>query len=651
MKALRYPALLSATILATMPAAAQETSLVALADYDAIADLSATSLSPDGSRVAFIVSRVDRAANVRRNELAVVSTRGGEPRTVATGEVSAPGWSPDGKTLAWIAGGQLRLATDGMERKLDADGSAPRVQRFAWSPDGGSIALLAQGTPDRSGPDKSFEFADADYLGTTFLARDAGAPPAEIWIVDIASGARRKLNAGTGFAQDLAWRRDGRALIVQSQPGGSVAAAGQAGLLSVPVDGGAPGVLLPAPAQIGTGSRLRADGDGGIAFQTFHGPDPWTYANGVAVYRQGKVERISRQLDQQIDDFGLLPGGKGIVARAVAQNRERIWSISAKGAVTPIDLGGLNVIGGLDVGASGAISFVGSSAERTADLYYLASAKAKPVRLTGYGDALATRRLGKVERVTWTAGGLNHDGTIVYPPDYDRKKTYPLLVDIHGGPEASSTDAFDFSAQYFAAQGWIIFQPNYRGSTGQGDRYQSIIVEDLIKGSGEDVLAGVDRVSAILPVDTKRIAVTGYSWGGVMTSWLIGHDTRWCAAAPGGMAVDFTSYYDQSETAIWMKTMMGSPYVDGNIARYRANSPLTYLANVVTPTLVLHNAGDPNAMVTQSLTLHHFLKDRGVKTRMVLRDVDGHGYGDPFSHKQMYDLTMRWVSEHCTGAR
>jgi dipeptidyl aminopeptidase/acylaminoacyl peptidase len=110
----------------------------------------------------------------------------------------------------------------------------------------------------------------------------------------------------------------------------------------------------------------------------------------------------------------------------------------------------------------------------------------------------------------------------------------------------------------------------------------------------------------------------------------------------------FRDYYNQSETAIWISTLLGSPYVGDNGARYTEQSPITWLGKAVTPTLILHNVGDPNAPVTQSYALHHALRDRGVKTRMLLRGIDGHGYGDPFSHRQVHSATLGWLQENCT---
>lgn len=651
--------LLAAVIVAGMPLSAWASGpqgiVLKIEDYETIPEVSEPSLSPDGTRVAFIVTRIDGTANTRRPQLAIVSTSGGTPQTVATGHVEAPSWSPDGGMLAWIVRdddgiGQLYVAgKDAVAAawKIDVGGD---VQRYAWSKDSRFVALLARSAAEKGSHDTAFEVPDADYLGTSYLARNNGGKPAQLWVAPTRSGDARQLEAVTGFPQDIAWRLDGQALIVRTQPGASVAAAVNASLLSVPIDGGKAKALIVSPSQLGTGSRLDVSDKGAVAFQHFEGADPWTEPNNLAVYRDGKINILTGALDRQVDDFKWLPKSQGLIVQAADHNRTRIWRVSDSGSIAPIDLGDLNVMMGLDTDDRGGIAFVGSSASTSHDLYYLASVKSRPVRLTRFGDVLAGKRLGKVETAAWTSGGFDHDGVVVYPPDYDATKRYPLLVEIHGGPEASATDAFDFAAQLYAANGWIVFQPNYRGSSGQGNKYQAVIVEDLIKGSGEDILAGIDTLLRTLPIDDKRLALTGWSWGGVMTSWLIGQDQRWCAAIPGAMAVDFTAYYDQSETAIWIRTMLGSPYVGNNITRYREASPLTYLGNAVTPTLILHNVGDLNAPVTQSYTLYHALKDRGVDTRMVLRGIDGHGYGDPFSTRQIYSLTLQWLSAKCPGS-
>lgn len=633
---------------------AQDTSTLTIEDYDSISQLSSTSLSRDGTRVAVIISHIDRSANARVNELAIVGTAGGAPLVIAKGKVGAPSWSPDGETLAWIASDeagvrQIYLASRNaltQPRKLDAATRAGGIQRYVWSPDGRSIAYLTS-PPALATPDKSFEIADADYLGTSYLARDNGGPPAQLWVMAVDSGERRRIDRVTGFPQDLAWRSDGKALFVQTQPGASVAATPSSSLLSVPIDGGAVEVMIDSPARIGTGSQLRTSGNGAIAFQHFRGSDPWTQANDVAVFRNSKLRVISNGLDRQIDDFRWLPGSNGILVRADDHVRTRLWRISEGGSVTALDLGALTAVSSFDVNARAAITFVGGSASGPRDLYYMASVRARPVRLTRLGDSLAGKRLGKVERFAWNYGGFDHDGVLVYPPAYDRAKSYPLLVDIHGGPELSSNEAFNFSAQYYAANGWVVFQPNYRGSTGQGNAYQNAITGNLIEGSGQDILAGVDKVSGALPIDRKRIAVSGWSWGGVLTNWLIGHDQRWCAAIPGALAVDFTAYYDQSETAIWMKSMLGSPYVGDNLEAYQKASPRTYLNRAITPTLIIHNVGDPNAPVTQSYSLYHALKDNGVKVKMLLRGIDGHGYGDPFSYRQVHTSTLAWLQDNC----
>jgi dipeptidyl aminopeptidase/acylaminoacyl peptidase len=238
---------------------------------------------------------------------------------------------------------------------------------------------------------------------------------------------------------------------------------------------------------------------------------------------------------------------------------------------------------------------------------------------------------------------------LTYPPGFTPDHKYPLLVSIHGGPEYSAQLAFNVESQFYAANGWIVFEPNYRGSNDQGDKYEAAVVGDATAGPGRDIRAGLDAVRALPGVDAARIAVTGYSYGGVMTSWLIGHHQDWCAAIPGGVVVDFAQYYDQSETGIWIKTLLGSPHLPQNREKYIEQSPITYLNHAKTPTLIIQNAGDPNATVGQAYALHHALKDNGFKTRLMVADLDGHSSPDPFHEKQVFRITVDWMNENCGG--
>jgi dipeptidyl aminopeptidase/acylaminoacyl peptidase len=174
------------------------------------------------------------------------------------------------------------------------------------------------------------------------------------------------------------------------------------------------------------------------------------------------------------------------------------------------------------------------------------------------------------------------------------------------------------------------------------------VVGDATPGPGRDLYAGIGAVKALGSVDPARVALTGYSYGGVMTAWMIGHHRDWCAAIAGGVVVDFRGYYDQSDTGIWIGSLLGSPHLAGNREKYLEQSPTTFLAGATTPTLIMQNVGDDNAPVAQAYEMFHALKDNGVNARLVTYDVEGHDPHDPYRERQMFERTLAWMSANCT---
>ena len=215
------------------------------------------------------------------------------------------------------------------------------------------------------------------------------------------------------------------------------------------------------------------------------------------------------------------------------------------------------------VGPGGAMAFTGSEPDHPTELYYLDSPDPHPTlsprwgegrvrgprRLTDFNAEVAGRSLGKVETMAWkVGGGFETDGIVVYPPDFTPdKKKYPLVLLIHGGPQSASVERFDSWGQIIAAKGYIVFEPNYRGSDHRGKAYMHAIVGDWGKGPGEDVMAGLDALKKRGFIDETRIAVTGWSYGGYMTTWLIGHYHDWKTAIAGAAVTDWRDMYDLSD--------------------------------------------------------------------------------------------------------
>jgi dipeptidyl aminopeptidase/acylaminoacyl peptidase len=631
-----------------------------LTDFGRLVRLGAPVLSPDGQRVALVVSRPDPVENRTITTLNLIDAQSGAQQVIASGEISHPAWSPSGDRLAWLAADgdktlQINLyAFDsdvGLPSVITETPRGAGVQQFAWSPDGQSLAYLATEAPlPPSGDarfDHTFEVPEADDLGTTYLARAPGAAPARLWLLPAAGGKARLLSAKTDHIEQLAWQADGRSVLINSHPGSSVVAQRYGSISAISVVDGAESPVVARPANVGTDEAMSVSSKGLLAYQHFRGQDPWLHNSDVSVVADGHAREVTNALDRHIQAFSWLPDGATLLVGALERVRRGLWTVPMSGPAQRVELGTVNPDSTVSVSRSGALAFIASEPLLAPELYVMASPTAKPVRLTHFNAAIEHRRLGKVEVVHWRNDGFDHAGLLYFPPDFRPDRHYPLLVNIHGGPHTSSQLSFDGEGQFYAANHWLVFEPNYRGSDGQGERYRTAVIGDATAGPGRDLMAGIAVVKARGIVDDKGIALTGWSYGGVMTSWLIGHHHDWCAAIPGALVIDFADYYNQSETGIWIGSLLGSPHLKANRDRYREQSPATYLFEATTPTLVMHSTGDPNAPVTQAYALYHALKDRGVKTRFVIFGMDGHGPGDPFHERQAYVRTLAWMNENC----
>ncbi len=195
--------------------------------------------------------------------------------------------------------------------------------------------------------------------------------------------------------------------------------------------------------------------------------------------------------------------------------------------------------------------------------------------------------------------------------------------------------------QLMAARDWVIFSPNYRGSDNLGADYQRAVIDDAGDGPGRDAMAGVEAVKARGFVDDRRVAVSGWSYGGYMTTWLIGHYDGWTAAVAGAAVTDYIDSYALSDVnVVFGYGFAGSPYLDDNAEGWRLQSPITYAENMRTPTLILSNTGDARVPITESYKLYHALKDNGVPVEFIAYPLPGHFPADPVHRRDVY---RRWM--------
>jgi dipeptidyl aminopeptidase/acylaminoacyl peptidase len=312
-----------------------------------------------------------------------------------------------------------------------------------------------------------------------------------------------------------------------------------------------------------------------------------------------------------------------------------------------VALGGLNVAA-FHIGKDGAVAFTATDTGHAVELFYMAHAGASAAQLTHLQTVTDGVELGKPETVHWKSDQFDVDGVLTYPPGYVPGKKYPLVLYIHGGPSAASLETFSMPAQIFAAQGWLVFEPNYRGSNNEGNAFMTAIVRDAGAGPGRDVMAGIEMLERRGIVDESKIAVSGWSYGGYMTSWLIGnYPAVWKAAVAGAPVTDLVDQYTLSDNNVERAAGYGpSPFVGDNMKAYAAQSPISYAWRVKAPTLIMSDVGDWRVTTTQAYKLYHALKDNRVPVKFIAFPVPGHSPADPIRSRDVFRRWTAWLTTY-----
>jgi dipeptidyl aminopeptidase/acylaminoacyl peptidase len=362
---------------------------------------------------------------------------------------------------------------------------------------------------------------------------------------------------------------------------------------------------------------------------------------------------LTREIDRDLHRALWMPDGQSLLVGGNDGTQVSLWLQPLRGKARKLSLGDVSPIFhdwiDASVGPKGEITFPGTTASSPSELYYIPAPTDAPKRLTNFNQQIDMLQLGKMEPFEWQGpDGFREDGVIIYPSDFSNDKKYPLVLYVHGGPTEAATIGFDDLGQLLAARGYVVFEPNYRGSDNRGEAYQHAIYNDAGDGPGRDVMAGIDAVKKLGFVDESRIAVSGWSYGGYMTSWLIGHYHIWKAAVTGASLDDLNEEYTLSDigAGYWRYFFKESPSVGGNMKDYIAQSPITYAAQIKTPTLIMSDTGDARVPISQSYQLYHILKDNGVPVKFVAYPVAGHFPDDPVRYQDVYRRWLDWLDQY-----
>ena len=652
--------------LTSLPLCAKRFDLDALSRIVRVSD---PQLSPDGRSIAVLVSR----ANLEENRFDVdlmlvdVATKAQRVLTQRPG-LSQPRWSPQGDQIGFLAtvdnkrqlfvlpmaGGEARQVTK----------SPTGLQQFTFSPDGTRVAFVASDEPPvKPGferHNKSFEIQNNDFLTTV-------APlPSHLWVIAISQGKAARLTSGSWTlpisfppgapASPVNWTPDGKSLAIVKV---ATPYSGDFTQTSVQIVDSETGAMRPLTgvAKSETQPLISPDGQRVAYWYPRDGANRNVNEIYVTTLGGGEGRSVTRAVDRNIQRSIWMPNSDSLLISANDGTGVSLWQQPLNGPARRIDTGKVVATASFwldaSVSAKGQIAFTGSEPNWPIELYYLASPdgpSAKPVRLTDFNQPIAALELGKTETVRWPgADGYANDGVVTYPPGFSASNKYPLVLYIHGGPRSASKEAFSNYAQSFAAQGWVVFEPNYRGSDNLGNAFQAAIWNDSGRGPGRDVMSGVELLKKRGWVDESKMATCGWSYGGYMTTWLLGNYPQvWKVAVAGAAVTDWMDQYNLGDANVRRGDAFGgSPYTDAaRLESMRVQSPIFYASKVKAPTLILATTGDFRVPITQSYRFYHALRDNGVTTKFIGYPVYGHSPSDPVHQRDIMHRYVSWLKSY-----
>ena len=644
---------LVALILALPWAAAAQASMT-IDDVVGYKAVSSPAISPDGQTTVFVVREADLEKNRFTQHLWRHDAAPGPSRPITfegTRNVS-PRWSPDGRAVAFLSNRGERtqivlMPRDGGEARPLTSHATP-VQAFRWSPDGRTIAFTAADP-------KSEEQTRREKAGDDEVVVNAQVDWARLWTVDVESGRETPLVNDDVNIEEFAWSPDGSRIALRARPTTLLDLSRRSEIHAMAAAGGP---LTRLTDNETLESDLVWSRDGRSIYYT--ASDESRFVNAESrLFRidvdSRTIQRLATGYQYGISNLELTPDGRRMLFVGGVRASQRLSALDlGTGAVTELSRAD-GTLTGYDVSADGrTVALVFSDAAHLSGLWRgsLDPFDAAPTpTINPQADAWL---LGETRAIQWKSrDGWDVEGLLTLPVGYQAGRRYPLMVMLHGGPEAAYTLSLDpgYMAypQVFAGKGWAVLQPNYRGSSNYGDRFLQGMNGDTGGGDYQDIMTGVDAVVAEGIADPDRMGVMGWSWGGISTGWIVTQTDRFKAASAGAMVANHFSVFGEADLTYDVEYFYvgGTPWADP--AKYIRMSPIGHVMKAKTPTLLLHGMEDIRCPFPQSMEFYRGLQAAGVETELVAYPREPHVFREPAHQLDKMRRELEWMERHVRG--
>ena len=675
-------AIATVPVFARTAAAAQRIpgdTLLTVASYVDLEQVGNPQISPDGKTIVYTRSWIDRANDKWDNAVWVMNADGTRNRFLVKG--SSPIWSPDGSRIAYVAQAEAPKGPQIFVRWMDAEGAASQVTRVTetpgnlkWSPDGKAIAFtqlvpksdewpieLPAPSPNGKWTEAPrivsklhYRFDRTGFLKSgflhLFLVSADGGTPRQLTSGDWNVGAA---NEGIPFGVGYDFSPDGKTLYFDGNDDSrSDLAYRESNIYALDLGTLA---MKRLNAEKGRWARPTVSPDGSTIAFSGHLPVKQTYkvADLWVMNRDGSGARnLTASYDRDLG-FGLFwsPDGKGVYGSPENEGSINAAFVPVAGGPVRAVTTGAQVLRVTSISRTGDLVGLRSSSHQPPEAVRIAQVPNKPaeiVQLTNVNDdLLAGRRLGAVEEIWYpSSGGARIQGWIVKPPSFDSRKKYPLVLEIHGGPHGMYNVGFDYMWQSFAAHGYVVLYTNPRGSTGYGTAFGNAIDQAYPSVDYDDLMAGVDTIVGRGYIDTRQLFVGGCSGGGILSSWVIGHTTRFSGAAVRCPITNWISAIGTTDIPFFGSNFFGKPFWE-DPSQWLKQSSLMYVGNVTTPTLLMTGELDLRTPMAQSEEYFAALKMRGVPTALVRFNGEWHGTSSlPSNWMRTMLYMMSWYKKY-----